>query len=497
MVGHRPGPVCHPSILSEDNVQNSQLHEKIRPPLAIRLSGILLLLFILGLALPVASLLLKQRHILSAATLDAVEAMAGYLATGAAVPLLAEDTLRLHAAARDAAAAEGAVYAFIVDRNRIIRAHSAGEGEAAVGREFTSFAGAVVVSDSKNGMVVRYVDAAGRQIFDVARSVIAQDKTLGVVHLGLEGDFIRHRVQAGQLSLLVWFFAACLPAAAAFVCLGALASRRIRARTAALVDAAVAYGNGNLRHPPVPIKNDELGDVGRALHDMAQKLEAICSNQMQLENYLKFPALNRILEGPQIKGEEYAVRRQVAVLFAGVKDFGAAAEAAHPEDIVVALNRYISIVTGIIGRHGGYVDKIIGDAVVGIFGVSLYHEEHTTRALRAAVELQQALAAAGDGEGKNELLDNVCIGVSAGIVLSGNIGSHSRVEYSSIGESIKEAYSLISLGRPGEIMLGEGVYLRMQELVQAEPLAPQQVIGAEEPLRTYRFLHLRERGNTG
>ena len=239
------------------------------------------------------------------------------------------------------------------------------------------------------------------------------------------------------------------------------------------------------------IDNNELGDLAHALNDLSGKLaEQLGQTQEKLEQYLKFSSLNRILESPVSKGESYAVRRQVAILFAGVKGFGSYASTEKPEEVVRSLNKYISIVTGVISQHGGYVDKVIGDAVVGIFGVSLYRENHTQRAIRAAVELQQALSTSGKNE--SQLLSNVCVGISSGIVLSGNIGSHSKVEYSSIGESIKEAYWLIGLGGPGEIILGEAIFGQMKDLVQVEALEPQKIIGSADPLKSYRFLNLIE-----
>ncbi|MCJ7601392.1 MAG: hypothetical protein MUO63_07790, partial [Desulfobulbaceae bacterium] len=88
---------------------------------------------------------------------------------------------------------------------------------------------------------------------------------------------------------------------------------------------------------------------------------------------------------------------------------------------------------------------------------------------------------------------NVCVGISAGIVLSGNIGSHSKVEYSSIGESIKEAYWLIGLGEPGEIILAEGIYSQIKDQVIVEQLDLQQVIGSSEAIKTYRFLNIKDK----
>ena len=96
---------------------------------------------------------------------------------------------------------------------------------------------------------------------------------------------------------------------------------------------------------------------------------------------------------------------------------------------------------------------------------------------------------------ESQLLSNVCIGISSGVVLSGNIGSHSKVEYSSIGESIKEAYCLIGLGQPGDIILGEGVYSQMKDLVEVEPLPVQKSIGTGEAIKSYRFLQLAKKKN--
>ena len=472
----------------EDKVQNEQLKKHLRQPLIFRLSIAVLLLFSLSIGLPVSFMMVKQRDVLFAETLKSAEAVAGYFAASTKVPLLADDTLRLNAVARDAAGLDGVVYAFVVDRNRIIQAHSMQE---MLGREYAPSTNEVVIRENKESVIVQCQDNEGRQIFDLSRTVFYNDKPLGVVHLGIALDFISRSVSSRQTSVLLALLVPCLFILAALCGLAFFFAQRIRAGIAALIDAASEYGKGNLRHRIDKIDNDELGDVALALNKMAENLLARGNNHVQLENYLKFSSVDRILEGPVSKGEAYAVRRQVAVLFAGVKGFGSYAGTAKPEDVVTALNKYIEIVTRIIGKHGGYVDKIIGDAVVGIFGVSLYREEHTARALRAAVELQETLSAGSERESR--LLSNVCVGISAGIVLSGNIGSHSKVEYSSIGESIKEAYWLIGQGEPGEIILAEGIYNQIKGQVIVEQLDSQQVIGSSEAIKTYRFLNIKDK----
>ncbi len=472
----------------EDKVQNEQLIKHLRQSLIFRVSIAVLLLFSLSIGLPVSFMMAKQRDVFFAQTLKSIEAVAGYFAASAKVPLLADDTLRLNAVARDAVGLGGIDYAFVVDRNGVIQAHSRQE---MLGRQYSPPANAAVASENKEGAVVQYQDSEGRQIYDLSRTVFYNDKTLGVVHLGIPLDFIHSSVSAQQTSLLPALLIPALLVFAGLFVLAYLYAQRIRAGVTALVEAASEYGQGNLRHRIDEIHDDDLGDAALALNTMAEQLLARGDNHVQLENYLEFSSVDRILEGPVSKGESYAARHQVAVLFAGVKGFGSYAGTAKPEDLVAALNKYIEIVTRIISKHGGYVDKIIGDAVVGIFGVSLYREEHTARALRAAVELQRTLAAGSEME--SQLLSNVCVGISAGIVLSGNIGSHSKVEYSSIGESIKEAYWLIGLGEPGEIILAEGIYGQVKDQVLVEQLEALQVAGSSEPIRTYRFLNLKEK----
>jgi len=475
----------------EDKVQNEQLKRHLRQPFIFRLSIAVLLLFSLSIGMPVSFMMAKQKDVLLAQSLKSAEAVVGYFAASAKVPLLADDTLRLSAVTRDAADLDGAVYAFVVNSNRIIQAHSRQEMQ---GRLYKPSADEMVVRKDKERAIVSYQDEEGRQIFDLSRTVFYNGKPLGVVHLGIPLDFISSSVSSLQTAVLPSLLLPCLLVFAALLGLAHLYTQRFRTGAAALAEAAAEYGKGNLRHRIDKIADDELDEVALALSKMAENLQARCNNgnnHVQLENYLKFSSVDRILEGPVSRGESYAVRRQVAVLFAGVKGFGSYAGTAKPEEVVIALNKYIEIVTRIISKHGGYVDKIIGDAVVGIFGVSLYREEHTARALRAAFELQEILSTGSQRE--SQLLSNVCVGISAGIVLSGNIGSHSKVEYSSLGESIKEAYWLIGLGEPGEIILAEGIYSQIKDQVVVEPLDSPKMIGSSEAIKTYRFLKLKDK----
>ncbi len=472
-------------------MQNGQLKKHPRLPFYFRVSIAVFLLFCLSGSITLSVITAQQQRILFSENLKSAELILGYFASSAKIPLLADDTLRLNGVVQDAGGMDGIVYAFILDRDRNIQAHSNG---VAPGTKFIPPAKGTRISENNDVVIVQYTDSSGQRILDLSRPVLYHGKSLGSVHLGLSLQVVQDSVTQARDSLLRALFVPVICILVVLICLVVLFTLRRRKILSGLIHAAREYGKGNLSHKIKNIENNELGDLAVALNSMAEKLSVRQDHtRTQLEQLLKLSSLDRMLESPLSSSTAHAVRRQVAILVVGVKGFGSYATTEKPEEVVVSLNKYINIVTNVISEHGGCVDKIIGDAVVGIFGVSLYRENHTDRAIQAAMDIQKSLSLGSKEE--SQLLSNVCIGISSGIVLSGNIGSHSKVEYSSIGESIKVAYCLIGLGQPGEIILGEGVYSQMKDLVEVEPLPVHKSIGTGEAIKSYRFLQLAKKKN--
>jgi class 3 adenylate cyclase len=183
-------------------------------------------------------------------------------------------------------------------------------------------------------------------------------------------------------------------------------------------------------------------------------------------------------------------RNQVAVLYIGVKGFMAYAAAKKPEEVLQDLNDYVFIATKSILDHGGYVAKIIGDAVIGVFRSSPLEEDYTMRAVRSAVTIQKAFEN-GRG-GRNQLIGNVGIGISSGVVLSGYIGSHAEKMYNYIGESFKAAHSLYVVAGPGEIIISKDIYQSIENLFSVEPIPPREMIQKTEAWESFRLRHMAE-----
>jgi len=476
---------------STDNKRKSgQATQQNHFPLFLKVSVIVLLLA--GMLVGVEGLFCwrQQKDALFAEQIRSAERILDLLAASVKIPLLTDDALRLNSLVRDTIELEGIVDVTVFDRNRVVKVHS-GEGDIEeIKRSLENGQGTGGKNDSGGP---GYTDQPGGQPRNLFKVVMYHEKPLGTVHLAISSQFIDDHFDVAKETYLNSLLRNSLILIPPLLFISFFYSRRLKRRTNSLIQLADEYGNGNLQYRIEKIENNEWGDVVCALHSMSQGLLFKEPSQAQLDQYLKYSSLDRILEYPMSQDQSYAFRRQVAVLFASIKGFGTFAGTEHPEEIVKGLNKYIGIVTKVINKHGGYVDKVIGDAVVVIFGVSLYRENHTFRAIQAALDLQEALSAGSEHE--SQLLSNVCVGISSGIVLSGNIGTYSKVEYSSIGESIKEASWLSDLGHPGEIILGEEIYSLMKDDIDVQALPPQKILGGEHLIKCYRLQGLVEKQN--
>ena len=134
-------------------------------------------------------------------------------------------------------------------------------------------------------------------------------------------------------------------------------------------------------------------------------------------------------------------KRVVTIMFADIRGFTAYSENKDPVDVITRLNEYLTVMTRTIQKHGGTLDKYLGDGLMAFFGAPIYYEDHVERAIRVAVEIQDAIKELNaewvKKDGSPPLL--VAIGINTGPAVVGNVGSPERMDYTLIGEDVNLA----------------------------------------------------------
>jgi DNA-binding SARP family transcriptional activator len=182
------------------------------------------------------------------------------------------------------------------------------------------------------------------------------------------------------------------------------------------------------------------------------------------------------------------VRRLVSVVYVDLVGSTTLAERLDPESLHGVLARYSEACADVLERHGGTVEKFVGDAVVAIFGLPSLHEDDALRAVRAAVELRQSAAdLSGELERRWGVAIDVKVAVNSGEVF---VGAGRRREAFASGEVLNVAARLAQSAGAKETFLGEQTYHLVRHAVQAEPLTPLAVEGRVAKLHAWRVVKL-------
>ncbi len=178
-------------------------------------------------------------------------------------------------------------------------------------------------------------------------------------------------------------------------------------------------------------------------------------------------------------------RKLVTVLTAGISDFAALSERMDPEALHDLITACFERLIPSVERYGGTVDKSVGEELTAFFGAPRAHENDPERALRAALEMREAL----DSFNKRRPVPvAVQFGVNTGLVLAGGMGAGKRRDYSVVGETVSVADRLKELAKPGEILVGADTYRQAEHLFAWQPTVRTQVRGKSAPLTVYQLL---------
>ncbi|MEM9070716.1 MAG: adenylate/guanylate cyclase domain-containing protein [Myxococcota bacterium] len=206
--------------------------------------------------------------------------------------------------------------------------------------------------------------------------------------------------------------------------------------------------------------DDELGLLSK---DLSLTAEALQQSEAQIRTEQAIRAdLGRFLPAElarKVARREHDMelggrRLPITALFADVVAFTPLSAELRPEDTVALLNELFTLLTEVVFRHGGTVDKFVGDAVMALFGAPDPQDDHGARALRAAVDMLAFVESANPGwRERFGVTIQLAIGVNSGDAVVGNIGSDTRMDYTAIGDVINIASRLEAMARPNQILV--------------------------------------------
>jgi len=173
-------------------------------------------------------------------------------------------------------------------------------------------------------------------------------------------------------------------------------------------------------------------------------------------------------------------RRIATVLFADLVGFTTFSESADPENVKNLVDRCFERLVADVTAFGGQVDKIVGDAIVALFGAPVAHEDDAERAVRAALQMQRTLAALRQDL---RVSAEMRVGVNTGEVLVGAL--RAAGEYTAMGDVVNTASRLQAAARPGQVIVGPLTHEATRRVVRYEPLGALVVKGREEPVEAW------------
>jgi class 3 adenylate cyclase/tetratricopeptide (TPR) repeat protein len=179
-------------------------------------------------------------------------------------------------------------------------------------------------------------------------------------------------------------------------------------------------------------------------------------------------------------------RRTVTIVFAMPKVHSLSGEAPGPETMRDVMSRYFEGMRVALERHGGTVEKFIGDAVMAVFGLPVRHEDDAVRAIRAAADMQTALDGLNPAfrtESGVELSNH--IGVNSGEVIAGDASTAQRMV---TGDAVNTAARLEQAAGSGEVVLGDLTYRLARDQIEVEFMPPLTLKGKAEPVPAYRLI---------
>ena len=244
-----------------------------------------------------------------------------------------------------------------------------------------------------------------------------------------------------------------------------------------------------------PLLNDQNEPIGSvvAMEDLSN-LDKLKST---FKKYVSKQIVDQLLVNDEmlnLGGQE----QEATILFSDIRGFTSMSETMPPNEVVETLNDYFNLMIEIIFKFNGTLDKIIGDALMVIYGAPNSSEKDTENAVLTAIEMQEKLIEFNQQRIIHSKLPiTIGIGINRGKVISGNIGSRQQMNFTVIGDSVNLASRLCSVAKSDEIIVSDAVWkqIKTNKIFKSRKLNPVKVKGKLKPIEIKEILYKRPEFN--
>jgi len=254
------------------------------------------------------------------------------------------------------------------------------------------------------------------------------------------------------------------------------------AMTAIWITAAVLAAGANFVLPVVPawmtFGTATLALLGLEAAAMKQDRSRVLG---VLGRYIARPVLERLVHADQA-APAATERRELTIFFSDIREFTAWTERAEPDEVATRLNEYFAGMTPIIERHGGTLDKFIGDCIMVFFGAPAVDDKHALHAVQMALDMQREMSRLNENWAKcgYEPL-HIGIGIHTAYVTVGSFGSSTFLDYTVIGRGVNLAARIESQAEGGKILISSRTHSLVREEVKTQPHPELTLKGIPEP----------------
>ncbi len=475
-----PSNITKPSLINKQKAIASKLSGP-RIPLWLKMFAALSTIIVITI-FPISYInLTRQQTQLYQQTMAFGTVSLNYIASSARIPLVENNILRLNALIKDAAAIKEVDYALIIDHQNIIKAHT---DLNQIGKAYYKPSNVEQVTRKGDTTYFDHILPSGSRMLNMTRPITFTGKRLGEAHVGISIDFIEDLIKKERSSVIIITSLLLFGSIIITLFYGIRFTRPI----SQLVLATQMIGNGDYRYKVNLSQKDELGTLATAFNRMSDDLYTKSLVQQAFGKYVGANVLDMIMTKPESTWLD-GNKAVATILFVDIRGFTSHFETREPEEIIKELNKYFELATNSIREFDGYIDKFMGDAVLGIFGLSKNKNRHREKAVRAAIHMRDAFAK--EGKKGSRLFTAIGIGINTGTVFSGSVGSDVRMEYTVIGDSVNVASRLSDIAGPGDIIISKPVYDNLDGIIEAQALPPQKIKGKLKPIEVYKVMGIK------